>query len=335
VQTINWRDILRMMFVRDWPWKALSLAIACMIYFSIRAQISHLRTVSVPVDVAFAVADTGFAIESVEPRSAQVTLRGSYSALNQLNPENMLFDINPKPRRNAAAQKDSETVKLSAFQLRNANGLRIVDIEPKRVLVKFDVPMNLTLGVARPELTGAARGQVRLSYDQTNAVVTGSRRLLATLAPDKVQVLSSPINVEGRTMSFQTRVALYPPDHPTRLKVTPSEMVVEVQITSEKTSARIERVPVHVLPAAAGGAPWVCSPPHVELEVAGGAEEVAHLGPEDFSVIANTMHLDPSPTAGKQIVTLTVLVRQGTAVTASAVPGSVELQILSSPEQDP
>ena len=327
MQAINRREILRLMFVRDWPWKVLALVIACMIYFSIRAQISHIRRISVPVDVVLAATDAGFAIESVEPRSVQVTLRGSQSALNQLNPENMLFEINPKRKKNDTAPKDSETVKLSPFQLRNvANGLRIVEIEPSKVLVKFDVPMSLQLSIAKPEITGVARGQVRLSYDQTNVVVTGSRRLLATLAPDKVQVLPAPIDVEGRTMSFQTRVALHPPGDQTRLKVIPPEMVVNVQITSEKTTTRMANIPVRVIPAADSDTPWVCDPLSVELDVTGGAEEVARLQPEDFSVTANAAHLDPNA-QGKQTVPLTVLVRQGTAVTAVAVPASVDLTL--------
>ena len=325
MQTTNWREILRLMFVHDWPLKVLTLAIACMIYFSIRAQISHIRRISVPVDVAFATTDTGFAIESVEPRSVQVTLRGSHSALNQLNPENMLFDINPKPKKNDTAQKDSETVKLSPFQLRNvANGLRIVEIEPSKVLVKFDVPTSLQLSVAKPEITGTARGQVKLTYDQTNAVVTGSRRLLATLAPDKVQVLPAPIDVEGRTASFQTRVTLHPPGDQTRLKVMPTEMVVNIQITSEKTTARIERIPVHVIFPSDGKTPWEYTPQFVDLEVTGGAEETALLKPEDFSVIANAANLAPY-TPDKQTVTLTVHMRQGTTVTAVAVPASIDL----------
>lgn len=234
MKTTNWRNILWLMFIRDWLWKLLSLGIACMIYFSIRAQISHHRVFSVPVDVVFEAAGTGVVIESVEPRKVQVTLRGSHSALNQLNSEIMEFSITPRRKKNNATTIDTETVKLRPFLLRNANRLRVVNIEPSAVQVRFDAPMSLQMRVAQPEITGAARGQVTLSYDQTNAVVTGSRRLLATLAPDKAVVLSAPIDVEGRTRSFQTRTALSPPGDQTRLKVTPSDMVVNVQITQEE-----------------------------------------------------------------------------------------------------
>jgi len=323
MRAINWRGILRLMFVRDWTWKLVSLVIACLLYFSINTQISHRRTLSVPVDVAFDSAGTGVVIESVEPRAVQVTLRGSYSALNQLNPEIMQFDTRPKRKKNNAAQADSETIKLSRFQLRNATSLRVVDIDPTRVLVKYDVPMDLTLGIARPEITGTARGQVSLSYGLTNAVVTGSRRLLATLAPSKAQVLSAPINVEGRTTSFQTRVSLYPPGDQTRLKVAPSDMVVNVHITSEMSSTRIEHVPVLIIAAATDTTPWVCAPSFVDLEVTGAEAEIARIRPGDFSVLADATHLD-GDTAGDRIP-LTVFARQGITVTAVTMPASVEL----------
>jgi len=322
MQAINWRGILRLMFVRDGSWKLLSLVIACLLYFSVNSQISHRRTFSVPVDVAFDSAGTGVVIESVEPRAVQVMLRGSHAALNQLNPEIMLFETRPKRKKNNAAQADSETIKLNRFQLRNATSLRVVDIDPPRVLVKYDVPMDLTLGIARPEITGTARGQVSLSYDQTNAVVTGSRRLLAALAPNKVQVLSAPINVGGRTMSFQTRVSLYPPGDQTRLKVAPSDMVVNVNITSEMSSTRIERIPVHIIAAPAGAA-WVCTPPFVDLEVTGAEAEIARIRPDDFSVLADATHLGGNTAEDR--IPLTVFARQGMTVTAVAEPTSVEL----------
>jgi len=319
------------MFVRDWPWKVLSLIIACMLYFSINAQISHLRTLPVPVDVAFDSAGTGVVIESVEPRSVQVTLRGSNSAINQLNPENILFDTKPKRKKNNAAQTDSETVRLSPFQLRNAGGqLRIVKIEPSEVLVRYDVPTALTLSIARPEITGVARGQVRLAYDQTNAVVTGSRRLLDTLAPDKAQVLSAPINVEGRTMSFQTRVALFPPGDQTRLRVAPSEMVVNVHITNEKSTLRIERIPVRIIAAPLDSTPWVCVPPFVDLDVTGEPEAIARIQPGDFSVLADATRFDG--TAESTRIPLTVFARQGMTATAVAVPVAVELALPDNPE---
>jgi len=325
MQTINWREILRLMFVRDWPWKLLSLVIACMLYFSIRAQISHVRPYSVPVDGAFDSGDTGVVIESVEPRSVQVKLRGSNSDLNQINPDILLFDISPKRKKNNAVPADSETVRLRTSQLRNANRLRVVDIEPPEVQVRFDVPASLQLNIARPEITGVARGQVRLLYDQTSATVTGSRRLLATLDAGTVQVMSTLIDVEGRTQSFQTRVALSPPGDPTRLKVTPSEMVVNVQITNEKATKRIGNVPVQVIPLPPDNPPWTCIPPTVELHVEGSPKEIANVRREDFSVIANVVE-DDSENFPYQEIPLTVLVRQGTTMTATPAPLSIELR---------
>ena len=149
MQSSNWRTLLKLMFIRNWPWKLLSLALACMIYFPIRAQITHYKVISVPVDIVFDAAGTDAVIESVEPRSVQVTLRGSNTALNQLNTETVQFDISPRRKKSTATQADSETVKLRPFQLRNINRLRVAGIEPSAVLVRFDVPMSLQLNIAK------------------------------------------------------------------------------------------------------------------------------------------------------------------------------------------
>jgi len=232
MQQTNVREILRMMFLNDWPWKILSLIIACMVYFSVRDQISNLRVVSVPVDVVFDAASTDVVIESVEPGTVQVTLRGSRSDLDRLNPANMQFSLKPKRKKSSAPQDETETLRLESSLLRNARNVRVVKIEPTEdVLVRFDVPMELLLPIAKPTLTGNARGQVTLSYDTTNAVVTGSRRLIATLVLSKEHVQTAPIDIEGRTQSFQTRVALTPPGDPIRLNVTPAEITVNVHIS--------------------------------------------------------------------------------------------------------
>ena len=325
MKSTNWREVLKLMFVRDWPWKVLSLVIASLLYFSIRSQISHVRPYAVSVDVVFDAAGTGVAIESIEPRSVQVKLRGSNSGHNQLNPDFMLFEISPKRKKKNAVPEDLELIKLTAFQLRNSGGLRVVDIEPSAVWVRFDVPMNKQFSIAKPQVTGTARGKVKLTYEQTHAMVTGSRRLINELDPDKVQVMPAPIDVEGRTQSFQPRVALYPPGDPTRLKVVPTEMIVNVQITIEKATTRIENVPVHLI----GDAAWVCMPATVTLEVEGNPEEIANARQEDFSVIANATG---AQTGAHAQVPLTVLVRQGTTMTATAVPAAIELTL--PPEQE-
>ncbi|NLG02094.1 MAG: hypothetical protein GX565_18365, partial [Lentisphaerae bacterium] len=76
--------VLKIMFVKNGYWKLLSLIIAVLIHFSIRSEISHLRVVTIPVETDFDAASMGAAIESVEPRAVQITLRGSYSEVNKL-----------------------------------------------------------------------------------------------------------------------------------------------------------------------------------------------------------------------------------------------------------
>lgn len=265
-------SFLRIVFLKNGYWKLLSLIIAVLIHFSIRSEISHLRVVTIPVEPDFDAVTMGAAIESVEPRSVQITMRGSYSEVNKLDSSTMSCIVRPKQKKNSLL--DSVTVKIRTSNLRGVRGVRIVAIDPDEAVVKFDVPMSLQLAVAPPVVQGKARGRVQLVYDQTNAVVKGSRRLLSPLDAEKVQIQTDVIDVEGRSQAFVTRVRLYPPGDAVNAVVEPSDMVVNVLIFSEKATARIEHVPVIVSQPVGSANRWVTEPEWVDVEVSGRSEEV-------------------------------------------------------------
>lgn len=43
MQAISVRSLLWLLFIRDWPWKVLSFAIALLVYFSLRSEILNER----------------------------------------------------------------------------------------------------------------------------------------------------------------------------------------------------------------------------------------------------------------------------------------------------
>ncbi len=265
-------SFLRIVFIKNGYWKLLSLVIAVLIHFAIRAEISHLQVVTVPVVTDFDSNTMGAAIESVEPRSVQITLRGSYAEVSKLDVSKASCLVRPKQKKNSLL--DTVPVKIRSTSLRGVRGVRVVKIEPSVVVVKFDVPMSLQLAVASPVVQGKARGRVQLVYEQTNAVVKGSRRLLSPLDAGKVQIQTDVIDVEGRSQSFTTNVRLYPPGDAVNAVVEPSDMVVNVMIISEKATARIEHVPVVVSQPAASANRWVTDPQWVDVEVTGRSEVV-------------------------------------------------------------
>ncbi len=313
---------LRMAFVNNGYWKLLSLVIAVLIYFTIRADISHVRMITIPVETEFESGAGGAAIESVEPRSLQVTLRGSYSEVSQLVAATVRCVVRPKQKKNTPV--DTVEVKLGNSNLRGVGGVRVAKIEPAVVVVKFDVPMSLRLTVAPPSMTGKARGRVELVCDQTNAVVKGSRRLLSPLDAGKVQIQTEPIDVDGRSQTFSTRVKLLPPGDAVNALVEPPEMAVNVVIINEKATAKIERVPVIVSQPFAAPNRWRTEPEWVDVELTGRSEVVkaASFGQVMASVNGN-IPLTPNATNEVPVV---VHVQQGLAVDeVTALPATVKL----------
>jgi hypothetical protein len=310
MQVSKWLFFLRVVFISNGYWKLFSLAISVLIYFSIRADIIHVRTLSIPVEAEFESVAGGAAIESVEPRSVQVTLRGSYSDVNQLALTALRCVVRPKQKKNTVT--DIVNVKIGTSSLRGVRGVRVVKIEPNMATVKFDVPMTLRLAVAPPEIVGKARGRVELVYDQTNAVVKGSRRLLSPLDDVKVQIQPERIDVDGRSQTFSARVRLFPPGDAVNAVVEPSEIVVNVLIISEKATVRLERVPVLVLQPFAADNRWRTEPEWVDIELSGRSEVVkaVKFGEVTASVSGNI----PFSLAVTNEVPVLVHVRQGLLV---------------------
>lgn len=315
--------LLRMVFLRNGYWKLLSLIIAVLTYFSIRSEISHVRIITIPVDAEIDVGTTGAVVEMVEPRSVQVTLRGSYSEVNQLSVANVRCVVRPKQRKGDLL--DSVAVKIKPSNLLGVRGLRVAKIDPNPVVVRFDVPMTLRLPVASPTLTGKARGRVKLEYQQTNAVVKGSRRWLSPLDAETVQIGTETIDVDGRSQSFNANVRLIPPGGALNAVVDPPEILVNVLIVSEKKTAKIERVPIVVVQPVQAAHRWRAEPETVDVEVTGRSEVVD--GITFGEIIASVSGADvPVSSSVTNEVKVTLHIRQGLAVDEMRpVPDKVKL----------
>ena len=316
-------SLLRFIFLNNGYWKLLSLVIAVLVYFTIRADISHVRVVSVPVETGGDAAGAGgAAIWSIEPRSVQVTFRGSYSDVSQLAVSTLRCVVRPKQKKNTPL--DTVSVKVGYSDLRGVQGVRVAKIEPSVVVVKFDVPISLRLAVAPPMLEGKARGMVQLVYEQTNAVVKGSRRLLSPLDVTKTQIMADTIDVDGRSQTFSTRVRLFPPGDAVNAVVEPPEMVVNVMILSEKATAKIEHIPVIVSQPFASPNRWRPDPEWVDVELTGRSEVVKAVKFDEIMVSVNgNIPLTPSTTNEVPVV---VHVRQGLSLDGvKTLPETVKL----------
>jgi hypothetical protein len=112
-----------------------------MIYFSVRAEISYLRTFAVPI-----MGDVGHVVTSAKPQTVHVTLRGSETELNQLYTPAIYVAVAPV----AKGTNEIETIRLKSSSLRQIGSLRVVRIEPYFVNVRFERPAQMDAPLAQP-----------------------------------------------------------------------------------------------------------------------------------------------------------------------------------------
>ena len=315
-------------------WKLISLLIASLVYFSIRAGISDVRTITVPVEIDEEVkqsnAKGGAVIASYDPPSVQVTVRGSFTDVNQAAQNNPRCILRPRWRSNAT--EDTLRLDIGRSNLRGlSRPLTILKIEPSVAKVEFDIPMSLQLGIATPLVEGKARGRVELSTSVETAVVRGPLRSLRTLDKDKVKIQCEPINVEGRAQTYVAAVKLIPPGAAPDATVEPSTMNVTVTITAETATRHIEHARVLVAQPYAAQARWKLEPDWVDYDIKGRVEVVNSVteGQILFSVDA----VAPRSDAVTNELPVRVHVQQGLAIDEVIVmPQTVKLISLPTPK---
>lgn len=316
------KTILHMLFLNNRYWKLLALVLAVLIYFTISSDISHMRVVSVPVEVINDSDAADAAVWSVEPRSVKVSIRGSYADTSGLSGVGLKCIV--RARQKSSGVMDTVRIKLKSKYIQGTGGARVVKIDPPYIDVKFDVPASLTLAVDPPVVEGTARGTVKLSYDVTNAVVTGSRRLLGSLDLENARIQCEPIDVSDRLETFTTNVRLVPPGDAANVVVDPSEMVVNVFIISERSTRKIERIPIVIVQPAGSANQWITEPGFVDIEVSGRAELLKSVKYGDIiASVDGNVPLVPGLTNEVPVITH---LRQGLVVdSAKAIPEKVKL----------
>ena len=330
MQLNKYKAIFHLLFLNNGYWKLLALIIAVLVYFTIRSDISHMRVISVPVELTSDSADDDAAVWSIEPRSVKVSIRGSYVETSEIADSTIKCVIRAKQK--SSSIMDAVRIKVRAKHIQGIRDARVVKIDPAYIDVKFDVPASFQLAVAPPVTEGSARGTVKLSYDVTNAVVTGSRRLLGSLDLENTQIQCEPIDVTDRLESFTTRVRLVPPGDASNLTLDPAEMFVNVYVTSEKATRKVEGVPVIITQPAGSPNQWTVEPNRVDIEISGRSELLKDVQFGDVMASVNgNVPIVPGLTNQVPVI---AHVRQGLEVdSAKSVPENVNLIPVAFPKE--
>lgn len=267
--------------VRNWPQKLLAFAISTVIFFMLRALISNSVTLTIPVKVE---CGEDAAVEAVFPSTVQVTFRGSAADIRGLDQRDIDVFLQIFPM--TADTNGKVRVNLRHRNIRGTRDVQVVDFVPKQVDVQLDHRSTITLPVSTPTLTGKPlRGLATVALSHNAVQVTGSRRALKLLEEEKVQLLTTPIDVEGAPQDFSTRVKVLPPPNVVVHSITPLTLLATVTITTTNIFREIPLVPVRVVQPVAGKR-LIPTPSLVTVKLTGRGDIIGNLTSESVAVFA-------------------------------------------------
>ncbi len=268
--------------LKDWPWKLGSLLLATIVFYSIRQQISATETISVPVVVE---ARPGIAIESVEPATVHIRLRGSAKRFDQLQRRAIAANISPD--FSVTSGSKVKEYSISRRHLQGMEGFQLEDVSPKTVTVRFDRQSTLDLPLDEPILIGKPlRGIARATLSTNVVRVTGSHNTLEELRRAGAHLQTTPIEVEGRTRNFTENVTVLPPPMVVLSEINPRIISATVDILTENIEREFAHIPVRVTQSTDANVRLYADPSYVTLRLTGRTDLLQKITADELAVFA-------------------------------------------------
>ena len=192
-----------------------------------------------------------------------------------------------RPKANGTG--GSELVRVRAGEVRGQpGGLRVVGIEPESVLLTFDRQDQMMFPVAPPPVEGKPlRGRVELDYSPRMVLVKGAHRQLQDWKAADFHLQTQPVDVDGCVQSFTKNVDIATPGAAWQMEVTPHEVSVKVNISTEQSTRAMREVPVLIAASASRKGAWQVLPSTVQVRLTGRGEVVDAITPESLVVMVD------------------------------------------------
>jgi YbbR domain-containing protein len=207
--------------IRTWGLRLLALGIAIGLWFGVsfedREEMSErLIEASVSYD-----RPRGYVILD-QVQSVAVRVRGSSKQVRQLNP--YMVDVQVELPQ---APEGIVTIDLGPENVLMPEGLQVISIEPNLIRVELEKEVSQRIPVMA-DIVGKAAAGAKVDEPEVfpnQVLVAGPESLL-----EKTEVLHTrPVNIDGRTSTFEETVAVLPPD-PLIQIVQPTKVSVRVPI---------------------------------------------------------------------------------------------------------
>ncbi|MEG2465203.1 MAG: CdaR family protein [Kiritimatiellia bacterium] len=285
----------------DWPWKIAAAVFALFVFLGVRKSFSYTQTMMLPVEAV--TMDGAQALTGFDPGVVAVTFRGSEQDIRGLS-----FPGREPPRVRVTLRQPSGgafavRVKLSHRDVEREGDVRIISIEPNKVLASFDTSDTQTLPIAEPIIKGAPEvGAVKLSFTPQTVEVTGSKARLAELLKQKVRLDTAIVDVSNRREGFRTAVRVLPPDNKGGWTLRPDTVQVDVQFVREDIRRVFPNLPVSVLQSRNSSIYYEPEVRTVAVTVHGTKREVEALDASDLRVWVSELRAGSRTNGGRQRV---------------------------------
>jgi YbbR domain-containing protein len=249
------------------PMKAVSLAIAVVLWFVIAGEKTSERGLAVPVELQNVPANlemTGEAVNTVEIR-----LRASPGIIHALGPGEISAQVDL-----AGSAEGERIIHLTPEAIRVPFGVRVVKITPSILTLNFERTLQKSIPV-RPRLLGRpapGREVTEVTSDPPEVRISGPKSRVQEVE----SAFTEPVSLDGKSTDVTEAVSVGLEDPMLRLLGSP-----RVKVTAHLGEIKPERTFEAVAVAVRGGGS--VRPPTVRVILAGPQTVLDRLKPEDLT----------------------------------------------------
>jgi YbbR domain-containing protein len=268
------------------PMKAVSLAIAVVLWFVIAGEKTSERGLSIPVELQNVPTNlemTGEAINMVEVR-----LRASPGIIHALGPGEISAQVDL-----AGSGEGERIIHLNPETIRVPFGVRVVKITPSILTLNFEKTLQKVVPV-RPRLLGrpaAGREVTEVTSDPAEVRISGPKSRVQEVE----SAFTEPVSLDGATTDVTEAVSVGLEDPMLRLLDAP-----QVKVTARVAEVKGRRV-FEALAVAVKGGSAQPRPASVQVTVTGPLSVLGRLTPEDLHPYVIVDPGAPSPAGAAKV----------------------------------
>ena len=259
------RGLIRRLVVENFSLKLISITLALLLFFMVRAEKPFLAQGTVRVTYQ---PPSGMLLRDDLPTTVRVAVQGGASRMQRFRFEDLAeVHIN-------LTREQEGYYKFTEDLIHVPRGLKVTSIRPAGVQIRYEVLSARTVPVS-----STVQGQVATGYQILQHKV--SPALVQVRGPKDVvlaikEVSTKPVSVEGAESTLVQRVDLMP--LPAKVFARPSrDLTVTVEVAPFTTQVVLGQIPVEVRASDGTVVNAEVSPGQVEVRVTGSAQRLAEI----------------------------------------------------------